>query len=445
MLTIHAPSLVKINLSIPTDSTHLSLGYVAQRMKLLALLSNIVVKELTYPDIYRSEIAYEFIKKNNSNIELTKPVTGVGRKVSLNKNNNHNTHISIASWTDMRLNAMAVKNIAHCFWEQKMLATNKYQPYFGSCMVETLRSFDTVWACSKFLATSLLESGIKSVINFPTPIVSPQKKDINRSLSLELNEVKNNIFFPHLIQGPDSFITESTKGLDSNALGKALELIDRKISLNDKKTLIFTTQGNPGDRRKGLISTMIGFSLFAESYSGDAYLFVKTSPRTQQQILEEIGPQINEQLRWGSWGSNKIIFLPCNLSDDAQYELYSLSDFYICCPVAEGQNIPLQEAIQCGCYPISPLHTAMSEYLISDLMSPIPSRPQSLDPLLYCGFNINEYIGYQSDYLDIADACQRAVDTSIINRNKRIKELQENFLKNYTYNSLIVKFKDEIL
>ena len=46
--------------------------------------------------------------------------------------------------------------------------------------------------------------------------------------------------------------------------------------------------------------------------------------------------------------------------------LYEAADFYLCTSIAEGQNLPMLEAMSFGVVPVSPRHTAMRDYLDND-------------------------------------------------------------------------------
>src|SRR5690606_16655141 len=54
------------------------------------------------------------------------------------------------------------------------------------------------------------------------------------------------------------------------------------------------------------------------------------------------------------------------LPDDQLSHLYRLADFYVCTSIAEGQNLPLMEAMVHGCVPISVTNTAMADYVTAD-------------------------------------------------------------------------------
>jgi hypothetical protein len=47
-------------------------------------------------------------------------------------------------------------------------------------------------------------------------------------------------------------------------------------------------------------------------------------------------------------------------------DLYQMADFYLCTSAAEGQGLPVQEAMANGAVPISPCETAMLDYITEE-------------------------------------------------------------------------------
>ena len=61
--------------------------------------------------------------------------------------------------------------------------------------------------------------------------------------------------------------------------------------------------------------------------------------------------------------SDRIAFFNAFLSEAQMTALYSLADFYLCTSVAEGQNLPLLEAMAHGTVPVTTANTAMLDYI----------------------------------------------------------------------------------
>ncbi len=194
-----------------------------------------------------------------------------------------------------------------------------------------------------------------------------------------------------------------------------------------------------GDARKNIVAVMLGFALFAADHP-HAVLLVKTH-RNLREIYTELESHMQRFFGWGPWGCKNIFIIPANLDDVAQAALYDAADYYLCCPIAEGQNVPLQEAIQHHCYPVTPVHTAMAEYLEPDLVASIATQETPLQPLEYCNAPLPTYTGHVADYMDIADACQQAVDTDAHTRAEHLRILQQEHLARYTFTALQSRLK----
>lgn len=413
------------------DTTHLSLGYASKRFFNLIKNNRLDVVEIEKSDVYRT--ADSIIDLQSEKQELDQ------------KKNKKIIHLSISDWKQLRLCTVSEVNIAHLSWEQRDFFENPGNERYGNDMLMTLSKFDRIWTCAEFITQALIKKGFKSVVTFPTPICSVRKKDGDtKKLEKEINKNKNRIFKIYMIRGPGSNYSDSTSEMQINGASELIQILRNKKETNKNHAKIFLTQGNLGDLRKNIFSVMIGFGLFAEEYKGEAYLIVKTSSRTLRLIQDEMGGGAADYIRWGWWGSSKIIIIATDLTDEAQQQLYGIADFYICNPIAEGQNVPLQEAIQCGCLPVTPIHSAMSEYLEKDSVVVIESEEKKLNPIKYCGYNIREYIGNQADVIDIANACEIAAEMEESEIQIKVKKLQEKKLNDYTFEKLSIKLLNEI-
>lgn len=404
---------------VQTDETcHMSLSFAAQRFLQLARQSGLEAESLSLPDLYRSTVSQRFLP---------------GRK----EQPNPMIHLCVNSWDCAQRLFCAQKNFFHLSWEQPAISDPSYASGFKNNMLDTLKTYDRIWACADFVTQALQKQGLPSQ-TFPTPICSPQQ---NTKRYREVEQIAYSLgkkIFSPVFNIPGEFILgEKYHAGDWKRL---LALIVQARQTGD--STFFLTQGCMGDARKNILSVMLGFSLFAAE-NPQAVLLVKTH-RSMRAIYAELAPHIRKFFGWGPWGCKNIFIIPANLDDEEQSYLYDMADYYVCCPIAEGQNIPLQEAIQHNCYPVAPLHTAMSEYLDADLVAKIESRPISLPPLEYCNAPLPQYIGNISDPLDIADACQRAVDTDSAVKIKHIETLQHERLTKYTYNILSSKLKESL-
>ncbi len=413
--------------ALDQNSTHLSLGYAARRFEVLFTLMGHDVRSASRPDVLRSKEALHCL-----------PAVALSDKIGFSLNGKRETfaqdklplHLNVAHWRQMRLALAASWNVCHLSWEQEILPRSPWANRFGADMLSTLRAFDEVWTCANFVERTLRASGIRQTKTIPTPIISPVVRPRSHAYSLleaALIRFQDAIFCPRFVDKPDASVRAS---VDSQDIVRALNALRARHGNENRP--IFVTQGNPGDVRKNLLSCIIAFSLFVNNGNPDAVLFVKTPPRSRRGFYEEISSSTELLLRWGWLASENIFIIPANMTDQELLALYCAADFYICAPIAEGQNVPLQEAIQCGAYPITPIHTAMSEYLSQELVTEIPSTRVVLDPETYCGECMDYYHGYLTDVGEIASAIQTAMNVPLPLRAERVRELQEIYLAKYT-------------
>jgi glycosyltransferase involved in cell wall biosynthesis len=114
---------------------------------------------------------------------------------------------------------------------------------------------------------------------------------------------------------------------------------------------------------------LAGFQRYCRKYEQNDVLIVKIlvdgKYNTFSDVLQVILPRrCAESLNPFELIDCKNIILVCGLLTDAEMNrLYCNADFYLCTSNAEGQNLPLLEAMAHGVVPISPATTAMADYV----------------------------------------------------------------------------------
>jgi glycosyltransferase involved in cell wall biosynthesis len=137
------------------------------------------------------------------------------------------------------------------------------------------------------------------------------------------------------------------------------------------KHSIFLVVANPGDLRKNLPALIDGFSLAAQENPKVSLLIklvIDNRSTTLGTVTSDLLPRQyrNIERTMGDIAPTNIYVMSDFLSKDQLYVLYLCVDFYLAPSVAEGQNLPLQEAMAMGTIPVAAPHTAMADYITTD-------------------------------------------------------------------------------
>ena len=127
---------------------------------------------------------------------------------------------------------------------------------------------------------------------------------------------------------------------------------------------IYLSVLNPEDFRKNLDALLRGFHYFSVEHP-EALLIVKVlTSATRFHLLDVMSDVIPHKLDSGTvLSSANIVVFNSYLSESQMDALYDLADFYLCTSLAEGQNLPLLEAMAHGTGPVTTANTAMADYI----------------------------------------------------------------------------------
>lgn len=222
--------------------------------------------------------------------------------------------------------------------------------------VRMLRTCQEVWTPCSYTHRLLLAHGIANAHVIPAPIASPAPLrgaaglgdlGLMQCTPLVTQSSGDEAAFQRLAQ------THATLLESQDRLSKALAA-----------KRVFLTVCNPYDKRKNLATEIEGF-LMATRDVDDAVLLVKL---VTSGIFEQPAGYLFHQMRviFGNphcLHEESIVLFSGFLSNAQMARLYSLADFYVCASIAEGQNLPLLEAMAQGCVPVSVRNTAMADYV----------------------------------------------------------------------------------
>jgi glycosyltransferase involved in cell wall biosynthesis len=134
-----------------------------------------------------------------------------------------------------------------------------------------------------------------------------------------------------------------------------------------RQPLIFLSVLNPHDLRKNLAALIGGFLEF-HSENPDLLLLLKLIVDNLSDRLDNVLTGILS-LRISNYeliDSNAIWLATAYMPESVLDDLYKASSAYLCTSFAEGQNLPLQEAMAWGVVPITTRHTAMLDYISTE-------------------------------------------------------------------------------
>jgi glycosyltransferase involved in cell wall biosynthesis len=143
---------------------------------------------------------------------------------------------------------------------------------------------------------------------------------------------------------------------------------------------IFVSVLNPHDLRKNLTSLIGGFLEF-HAENPNSLLLLKlivdnTSDRLDNVLTGILTLRISQ---YELIDSNGIWLTTAYLPEPVLGDLYRFSSAYVCTSLAEGQNLPLQEAMAWGLVPITTRHTAMVDYISESNAVVISSRSSPIE------------------------------------------------------------------
>ena len=277
-----------------------------------------------------------------------------------------------------------VKNIACVAWEfDKLIAPERRgssHPFKD--MRRMLMLPDEVWTPSEFTRQVFQANGIRNVYRIPAPISVPSAP----CQSISRDPTRWTESWINLRVGFGRY-----RDLNRSVPSRPYRLSDIILDYyQGRQPQIFVSVLNPHDLRKNLTSLIGGFLEF-HAENPNSLLLLKlvvdnTSDRLDNVLTGILTLRISQ---YELIDSNGIWLTTAYFPEPVLGDLYRFSSAYVCTSLAEGQNLPLQEAMASGLVPITTRHTAMVDYIsesnavvISSRRSPIerPDTAMGSDP-----------------------------------------------------------------
>ncbi len=248
-----------------------------------------------------------------------------------------------------------------CFaWEFPLIKDetfNDEHPFLNQKRMLSL--CDEIWVPCKYTQRVLNAHGLHNVYTIPAAIAIPEQGKLSRSEILaRLGHINTKAFMVN-------FLGSGSTGRGDKSVPLYAAFADPTISSTRK---VYLAIFNPEDFRKNLDALIRGFDMFQQRSGCDDLLIIKALTSKDRFDLEQVVRNVMfAKLEPGSAIENEnILVFNDLLSADEMTLLYDLADFYVCTSIAEGQNLPLQEAMSRGIVPVTTCNTAMLDYVDAD-------------------------------------------------------------------------------
>lgn len=304
---------------------------------------------------------------------------------------------------DVSLLVPRLKNICVFAWEFDKLPTKSKERngIFKKDYASELKKYDSVITLSSYSQKSLSSYGINSHV-LPSA-VSQKTVDPGEDIS-DLR----------------CYNLSTTSNLYKDDPSVPLSSILDKSSYENRFLYIL----NPHDIRKNFGNLVTAFVRFRES-NPDAVLILKMTAKGELAKLQETAFR-REFPSFPETNFESVYFIPERLSDSKLQLLMNSCQNYISPSRAEGQNLPLCEAMLSGMLCIAPDHTSMGDYVTSDSAIVLESNPWIIDETTH---KYSEFWGlswYNVGEETIFDALNKASALTSEEKNAIINKARQN-------------------
>jgi glycosyltransferase involved in cell wall biosynthesis len=241
-------------------------------------------------------------------------------------------------------------------------------------MAHMLRIPDEIWVPCEFTAQIFRQFGIKNVYTVPAPIAMPEPQPAIRFPRLPLQLDRISWINLRLGFGRYSDLNSWKPSVPSSLSDIILDQYD------GEEPTVFLSILNPHDLRKNLSALVSGFLEYS-ARDKNALLLLKLIADNQEDRLDTILHGILK-IRIAGFeliDTNKIWLTTEYLPEDVLNDLYRFASAYLCTSLAEGQNLPLMEAMSHGVVPITTQHTAMLDFIDDQNALVIATTREAID------------------------------------------------------------------
>lgn len=304
----------------------------------------------------------------------------------------------------------------NCFaWEfdRLRLPTEAFSHHAFADQAQMLDVADELWVTSHHATAAVAAQITKPATRVPSPVLSnlARRPRSHRPDLRELERIGRDL--AGINWEPLSILPRLQPMLDHAARNKAISLPAILSSLDgEERPEIFLSVFNVHDYRKQIEPMLTGFMRFLEQRPNALLLLKMTTPHRAKRLANRIlmEEQVSDAGRLiPPMVSDRIWLTDSVLTRNELNRLYDAATYYVCTSYAEGQNLPLIEAMGRGVVPVTVNHTAMSDYISENDAVVIPSEPRPLDIRLAARYRM---FGTDTNYVaaeDVRASLERAV------------------------------------
>jgi glycosyltransferase involved in cell wall biosynthesis len=383
---------------------HFSLHLSAQRFLAAFSALNVNTLRILRPEIYSSDLSRKFLADPDQHI----------------------IHLAVGDFSSLRLLKPAY-NIAYVAWEYDSI----------SCAVQdgdtlwrnqfwVLSLFDELWIGSLFGKQVLEKHGLENVHIVPAPV-----PDCSEEGDQKIEEIIGLLPCAPLLfdfsmpqDYNEDMVADSTEQFSSFFYRSAVR----------GRPTIYLTIINPADSRKNVEASILAFARFAEDRT-NALLIVKlVGPPDiplHQKLWRTVRLQVSRLIGDGILKSDAVLFVDGFLEETKLMQAVAAADFYISTSAAEGLNLPVLEAMSRGTIVISPIHTAMADYLTPENCIPSACRAVEVDGEMVTGYPIGPVTRHEASISDVYQALVRSASISPGDLEKKREQARVAVLGKY--------------
>ena len=308
--------------------------------------------------------------------EIDRPEIYPLRRARLNRV----AHLQFKPFEEIRL-LRGVANIAHVAWEFERLpvaeAFRLGDPRRDLPLHDArhmLGLVDEVWTGSHFTAKVLAAAGLPQVVFAPAPIPTPSRfrsrwlRPAGPAGGAQESAALRGVEASPLTRHTMRAWSQGERAPEAAPLAEAIAPYER----------VGLMVASAGDRRKNLPAALLGFTLGARGRK--ACLILKlviddSEASAVQLAFAQLWTRFDELEQALTDQEFPDVFVVLDrLGEAGMAALYDAAHVYLCCAFAEGQNLPLLEAMARGVTPVSARHTAMADYIDDDNAFVIPHQ-----------------------------------------------------------------------